>query len=272
MDRFKKFLKGKKIDKHFKKTGEGVRLGGPGSDPSRQPSVHPGSSQGGHSEIDRVAAADIAAQAAYKRTLAKEEPKTTYGQKKIQMLARREIEEERRKQQGGLESDMEKLGIQQPHQPDEREFIHSDVIKGVYYTCDLIGEDQAMEKKELQNVLEEFLREQIKSDPSETLIPAVMMLYTLNKKEQRQIAVETICKYLQNIAEFPDEPKYRRIRLSNKAFQERVLNVKGGYEILTAAGFTEQRDGDEAFLVIPEDKKPGVQLENREKPVNNIGV
>lgn len=41
--------------------------------------------QGG-SGIDRVAAADVAAQAAFKRLYAHEEPKTTAGQKKIQMI------------------------------------------------------------------------------------------------------------------------------------------------------------------------------------------
>ena len=49
----------------------------------------PFSLQGGSAQgVDRVMAADIAAQAALKR-LHKEEPKVSYGQKKIQMIVSR---------------------------------------------------------------------------------------------------------------------------------------------------------------------------------------
>ena len=41
------------------------------------------------------------------------------------------------------------MGLSVPNQPDIREFEHSDVIKGVFYTCDLLGDDVAMTKAEV---------------------------------------------------------------------------------------------------------------------------
>ncbi|KAK6036108.1 hypothetical protein COOONC_26387 [Cooperia oncophora] len=82
MDAFKNFLKKKKVDKHFKRTGGGQRLDS-GSNPT--PSIVTGAAQGGG--IDRVAAADVAAQAALKR-LYKAEPQISSSQKKIQVIVR----------------------------------------------------------------------------------------------------------------------------------------------------------------------------------------
>lgn len=93
---------------------------------------------------------------------------------------------------------------------------------------------------QLMQALEDFLTAQLTCEGEDTVIPAVLLLYSLNKKPVREVsellltavwmrklfplapikaAVETIGKYLQNIIENPDEPKYRRIRMSNKVFQ-----------------------------------------------------
>lgn len=256
MDKFKKFLKGKKVDKHFKKQGQGARLGDGNAGSSQRSSMVHGSAQDGSNRVDRVAAADVAAQAAYQRMLAKEEPVINHSQKKIRMLAKQELEKEKLQQQSKiLEEQMDQLRLPST-QIDEREFQHSNVIKGVFYTCDLLPEGTALEKQELHGEIEEFLRQQIIDTEEDAVIPAVMMLYTLNKNDTRMTAVDTICTYLKNIAEFPEEPKYRRIRLTNKAFQERVLKAIGGLEILQAVGFREVLEGESAerFLVIAEEK------------------
>ncbi|VDO73186.1 unnamed protein product [Heligmosomoides polygyrus] len=253
MDVFKNFLKKKKVEKHFKRTGPGQRLD---ASSTSTPSIVAGAAQGGG--VDRIAASDIAAQAALKR-LYKAEPQISSSQKKIQMIAQRELEQERRRQQEQQQPqpDLTALQIEEKRiGPDIREFEHANVIKGVYFTCELLGEDEAMTKPELMQALEDFLTAQLTCEGEDTVIPAVLLLYSLNKKPVREAAVETIGKYLQNIIENPDEPKYRRIRMSNKVFQERVLSAKGGREFLSATGFKEAleplREGDtpESFLVI----------------------
>ncbi|VDM53203.1 unnamed protein product [Angiostrongylus costaricensis] len=254
MDAFKNFLKKKKVDKHFKRTGPGRKLD---SSDGTAPSIVTGASQGG--AIDRIAASDVAAQAALKR-LYKAEPQISGSQKKIQMIAQRELEEERRRKDAC--NALQELSFEEKSKagPEIREFEHADVIKGVYFTCELLGEDEALTKAELMQAIEEFLTSQLLCVDEDTVVPAVLLLYSLNKKQPKEVAIETIGKYLQNIIEYPNEPKYRRIRLSNKAYQERVASVKGGPEFLKSVGFEERleplKHGDppEPFLVISEEK------------------
>ncbi|CAI5448575.1 unnamed protein product [Caenorhabditis angaria] len=167
------------------------------------------------------------------------------------MLAKKELEEERRQ--------LEDLKIDKKDAPtqDVREFEHSSAITQVYYTCELLGEDVVKPKVELMKDLEQFLGEQVESadEDGDKIIAAVLMLYSLNKQQQRDTAIETICKYVQNILEHPGEEKYRQIRLTNKAFQERVASAIGGRKFLESVGFTEK---SEEFLVF--DRQSDVHL------------
>lgn len=249
MEAFKNFLKRKKVEKHFKDSGRGQRL----ESSSAAPSIVSGTAQGG--AVDRVAASDIAAQAALKR-IYKAEPHISSQRKKIQMIAQRELEEERRRQEPVV--DLTQLHIENKSKTTDVQVLdHARFVEGVYFTCELLGEGEAMTKPELMQALEDFLTTQMLCEGEDAVVSAVLLLYSLNKKRARDVAIETIGKYLQNIIEMPTEPKYRRIRLSNKAFQERVANVKGGREFLSAVGFKESvepfKDGDEPepFLVIP---------------------
>ncbi len=61
-----------------------------------------------------------------------------------------------------------------------------------------------------------FLMDQLDDEP---VIPAVLMLFTLNGEKRREMAVEVVKRYLENILENPDVEKYRRIREQNATFQ-----------------------------------------------------
>lgn len=254
MDKFKKFFKDKKVDKHFKRTGPGARLT---DDAHPSASIVTGSAQG--SSIDRVAASDVAAQAAFKRLYKNEPQQVSYSQKKIQMLAQRELEEERKLQDPNyVAAEMEKMGIGSKREPDIREYEHSDVIESVFYTCELLGDDVVMKKQDIMVAIEDFLKEQMggDDDQDDNVIPSVLLLYSLNKKAIRETAVETIGKYIQNILENPMETKFRRIRVSNKAYQERVVSAKGACEFLAAIGFSQKNqplkegEPEEPYLVM----------------------
>ncbi|KAK7400101.1 hypothetical protein VNO78_11301 [Psophocarpus tetragonolobus] len=65
-------------------------------------------------------------------------------------------------------------------------------------------------------------------------------------------AFQTLLTYVGNVARNPNEEKFRKIRLSNQTFQERVGSLKGGIEFLEICGF-EKVDGGE-FLFLPRDK------------------
>jgi UBX domain-containing protein 6 len=72
-----------------------------------------------------------------------------------------------------------------------------------------------------------------------------------------ETCVDTLCKYLDNILQNPSEPKFRKIRKSNKAFQERVASLEGTEEFIRDCGFQVEmmpgNDGsDEEFWFLPE--------------------
>ncbi|KAH7316226.1 hypothetical protein KP509_21G083900 [Ceratopteris richardii] len=64
-------------------------------------------------------------------------------------------------------------------------------------------------------------------------------------------AFQTLLTYIGNIVRSPDEEKFRKIRVSNPTFQERVGSLRGGIQFLEICGF--QKGGDD-FLTLPRDK------------------
>ncbi|KAG2501725.1 hypothetical protein HYH03_000225 [Edaphochlamys debaryana] len=56
-------------------------------------------------------------------------------------------------------------------------------------------------------------------------------------------ALDTLETLLGNAAHFPADPKYRRVKLSNAAFQRRVGRLPGALEVLRVAGFAEEQEG-----------------------------
>lgn len=71
-------------------------------------------------------------------------------------------------------------------------------------------------------------------------IKTVETLYT----EDRQPGVaktcfKTISVYISNILKNPTEEKFRKINLTNEAFQKRIGKINGGLSILKGAGFEE---------------------------------
>ncbi|XP_019707845.1 uncharacterized protein [Elaeis guineensis] len=71
-------------------------------------------------------------------------------------------------------------------------------------------------------------------------------------------AFQTLLIYVGNVAKNPDEEKFRKIRLSNPTFQDRVGSLKGGIQFLELCGF-EKLEGDE-YLYLPRDKVDMVVL------------
>lgn len=60
------------------------------------------------------------------------------------------------------------------------------------------------------------------------------------------------CVVVHCFGQDPDEEKYRKIRLSNAAFQARVSSVEGSLRFLELLGFQKDEGGE--FLVMPRDK------------------
>ncbi|XP_031285521.1 UBX domain-containing protein 1-like [Pistacia vera] len=67
-----------------------------------------------------------------------------------------------------------------------------------------------------------------------------------------KMAFQTLLIYVGNVVKNPNEEKFRKIRLSNPLFQQRVGSLEGGIEFLELCGF-ERIEGDN-FLFLPRDK------------------
>lgn len=68
--------------------------------------------------------------------------------------------------------------------------------------------------------------------------------------------IKLLVTYAENIIRNKDEEKYRKIRLTNKTFVEKVLPIKGAVEFLESVGFIKTKlihqNQEEDFLVFPE--------------------
>ncbi|GFP80677.1 UBX domain-containing protein 6 [Phtheirospermum japonicum] len=67
-----------------------------------------------------------------------------------------------------------------------------------------------------------------------------------------KMAFNTLLTFAKNVATNPNEEKFRKIRLTNANFQERVGKLKGGIEFLELCGFEKIEGGE--FLYLPREK------------------
>lgn len=81
--------------------------------------------------------------------------------------------------------------------------------------------------------------------------------------------IKLLVTYAENIIRNKDEEKYRKVRLTNKTFMEKVMPIKGAIEFLESIGFVRKKllhqDQEEDFLVFPEDC-----LDNLASVQNNV--
>uniref|UniRef100_A0A8B9HNV6 UBX domain-containing protein 6 n=1 Tax=Astyanax mexicanus TaxID=7994 RepID=A0A8B9HNV6_ASTMX len=127
-------------------------------------------------------------------------------------------------------------------------------VSGVYFICPLTGETLTKSEREMH--IKEAILLRFSEDPLEA---SVMMVHTFNKdREKVKAAVDIISKYIDNICKNPTEEKYRKIKVSNKVFQEKVSGIEGSREYLQALGFesamlpVDGQEETEEFLVLPE--------------------
>uniref|UniRef100_A0A8C6ZIE2 UBX domain-containing protein 6 n=1 Tax=Nothoprocta perdicaria TaxID=30464 RepID=A0A8C6ZIE2_NOTPE len=79
---------------------------------------------------------------------------------------------------------------------------------------------------------------------------SIMEIHTFNKDRERvRAGVETMARYLDNIYVHPEEEKYRKIKLQNKVFQERISCLEGTHKFFQAVGF------ETKVLAVPEQEE-----------------
>ena len=169
-------------------------------------------------------------------------------QARIKEQARRELEKEQQ-----VEAEIAK--VKEVYGEKEEEVLEAPTASGgVYFRCPLVGED-VCSREEMKSRIRDFLFSQLEC--GERGLTAVLIIHTCNSpREKVATCVDTLGKYIDNILSHPEENKYRKIRKSNKAFQDRVGGLEGTVQFLEGCGFqTAQMEGPEGapedFWVLP---------------------
>ncbi|KAK1117724.1 hypothetical protein K0M31_015666 [Melipona bicolor] len=228
-----------KLDVKFMNAGKGHKLTESTSNVGSTSTVEP------RKRVEPTKEAKVAGQAALARLEAKESNvkrfNTSYAAIKAQV--KRELEQEKQAQKN----------VQKNHvQPkEEAAEDNSLAVSYVCYRCPYLS-DEVLPQDEWKIKIKEFLYEQLKGEDA-SLISCLIIQNCNSKKERIDTCVDTLGKYLENIINNPEEEKYKKIRMQNRVFQDKVIPIEGALEFLNAAGFCQKKlmnnDKEEDFLV-----------------------
>ncbi|NXL97900.1 UBXN6 protein, partial [Tyrannus savana] len=218
----RKFFQEIKADLKFKTAGPGQKL----SEPSRPPREKPRAEPAPKPRQAPTDEAQMAAAAALARLELKPKGKApSCSQESIKNQVRRELMAEAAASEKGLPEE-EKVR-------EQEEGAAAPSVSGVYFICPLTGAVVRKDQKEKQ--LREAIQAYFSVDP---VAASIMEIHTFNRdREKVRVGVETMAKYLDNIYLHPEEEKYRKIKLQNKVFQERISCLEGAHKFFQAVGF-----------------------------------
>ncbi|XP_039622914.1 UBX domain-containing protein 6 [Polypterus senegalus] len=242
----KKFLEDIKKDIKFKSAGPGKKLNEESSsskEPAKEPAA-PAKPRYAPSEGSQMAGA-----AALARIQHQQKPRPLSSQDAI----RNQVKKELMAEAAAAASTTSVHKDDSKTDPKEDATLFS--VSGVYFICPLTG--TTLKKNERENHIKEAILMKFADDPLEA---SIMMVHTFNKdREKVSAAIEVIGKYIDNICNNPTEEKYRKIKLSNKIFQEKIHPLEGTQEFLQAVGFEKKslevsgQENMEEFYVISEE-------------------
>ncbi|XP_029541930.1 UBX domain-containing protein 6-like [Oncorhynchus nerka] len=239
----KKFFEDMKKDLKFKSAGPGKKLT---EDASAKSQVVQSSGPAKPCYAGPTEGAQKAGAAALARIEGQPRPRVQTSQDVIRLQVKRELEAE-----AAAVAEKEKTTAVEGSNVKDLAFLS---VTGVYFTCPLTGATLTKSERDVHIKAAIFMR--FEEDAVEA---SIMMVHTFNKDRQKvKAAVDIISKYIENICKNPTEEKYRKIKLSNKVFQEKVKTVEGSREFLEAMGFqsimldVEGQEESEEFLVLME--------------------
>lgn len=243
-NKLKKFIAKQKLK--FGAAGSGRKLNSEVPQPSS-------SSQKAHSSSSRdvyvppkrkelSAEAKAAAEAALARVQSTDKKEFNTSLAAIKAQVRRELEMERK----AKESTLQEGSSGDNNADNERKDL---AVQGVFFRCPLISEE-ILPRKEWKVKIKDFLYEQMQHERG---LSACLIVYNCNPKEKYEPCVETLIKCLENIQNNPNEEKYKKIRMTNRMFCDKIKVCEGALELLHAAGFEEITIDDEPYLIWSEE-------------------
>lgn len=256
--KIKKFLAKQKIK--FGAAGPGRKLNSETPAPSSSSSKSSSSSRDVYvppKRKDLSAEAKAAANAALARIEGRDKKEFNTSLAAIQAQVRRELEAERKAKEQSEQGAAAAAGEGSDGLTvDERKDL---AVQGVFFRCPLISEE-VLPRKEWKVKIKEFLYEQLEMEKG---LSACLIIYNCNPKEKFESCVETLIKCLENIVNHPSEEKYKKIRMTNRMFCDKIKVCEGALELLNSAGFVEITIDDEPYLIWSEENlEPDTTLES----------
>jgi UBX domain-containing protein 6 len=110
------------------------------------------------------------------------------------------------------------------------------LVQKIYFRSEILGPDVKYTKDEIENQIEQALINQLDQEP---ILVSVSLLFTANYKNQEKLnkCIEILNKFADNILNKPDEEKYRKVRVENPIFKEKVFLCKYSDLVLKKSGF-----------------------------------
>jgi len=232
----------KKEKKQNRKYGEGHKLGSAAtyySTPSPQTS-RPQSSTSPSSQVTSSEASQRAGQAAVQRLEAQQHAaQNAAKQRKMASLAKNMAMQDLNKEKEVKDKETTKALELKKHYFGDNQIVldGAPMLQKVFYRSDLLGPHVRYPRDEIDNQIEQALLCQLEQEP---ILASTTLLFTAHRKtpDKLKACVEILNKFVQNILGKPDEPKYRKIRVENKIFKEKVYNCKYADLVLKKTGFT----------------------------------
>ncbi|XP_062550943.1 UBX domain-containing protein 6 [Armigeres subalbatus] len=242
-NKLKKFIAKQKLK--FGAAGSGRKLNSEVPQPSSSQKTHSSSKKDVYVPPKRKelsAEAKAAAEAALSRVQHTDRKEFNTSLAAIKAQVRRELESERQAKEQAVQE-----GSSGDNIPDnERKDL---AVQGVFFQCPLISEE-ILPRKEWKVKIKDFLYQQMEHEKG---LSACLIVYNCNPKEKYEPCVETLIKCLENIHNNPNEEKYKKIRMNNKMFCEKIKVCEGAVDLLHAAGFAEITLDDEPYLIWSEE-------------------
>ncbi|XP_014359020.2 UBX domain-containing protein 6 [Papilio machaon] len=253
-DKIKKFFQKKKADAKFKLAGPGHKLTESTSQSSESSKKEvPVVRRSGLSQESKVAAEAALARLQQKR----DNPAFNTSLAAIKAQVRKELENEKTSETESTHTIPErKKSVEQ-----EVDVPKNYAASGVFFKCPLIS-NEILTREEWKRNIKSFLYEQLEEERG--LTACLIIQSCNNNREKIDTCVETLCKYLENIITYPEQEKYQKIRMSNRAFCERVQPIEGALELLLAAGFREEillnpEGVEEQYMVFKKENVPSIE-------------
>lgn len=93
-----------------------------------------------------------------------------------------------------------------------------------------------------EEVLKDAVKEKSGKDQVIYYLNRMKKEYKDTNPEGLKTCLNTLKVYIKNLQENPTDPKYKKLKLENKAFQSRIVPFSGAFEILDVLGFEKKED------------------------------